>query len=190
MKQDCGGAKVPKAPLAQTNCSQESLFCSLCLFYQLSPTDPSQGRLNFLFSLNIYFFSLAILEALCKGKINSRRLGTPGAARQRCSQQMRGLASRCGGDNGVQAGLALARGSCQANGGEGWEPFSSGNCQERMRKSQRWQVSSPGGVIAAISQRRGQFQTAATRAVLEAAQDACGSLSLSPLFPPFVSSLA
>lgn len=189
MKQDCGGEKLPKAPLAQTNCSQESLFCSLCLFYQLSPTDPSQARLNFLFFLNVYFFSLAILEALCKGKINSRRLGAPGAAGQRCSQQRRGShpavegqcrAGRVGAGQGELPSLWWRRMGALFQ----WE-LPGENAQ-----SQRWQVSSPGNVIAAVPQRRGQFQTAATRAVLEAAQDACGSLSLSPLFPPFVSSLA
>lgn len=56
MKQDYGGEKVPEAPPAQTNCSRESLSCSVCLFYKLSSTDPSRGRLNFLFFLNIYIF--------------------------------------------------------------------------------------------------------------------------------------
>lgn len=56
MKQDYGGEKVPEAPLAQTNCSRESPSPSACLFYKLSPTDPSQGRLDFLFFLNVYIY--------------------------------------------------------------------------------------------------------------------------------------
>lgn len=56
MKQDYDREKVPEAPLAQTNCSQESPSRSVCLFYKLSPTDASRGRLNFLFFLNVCFF--------------------------------------------------------------------------------------------------------------------------------------
>lgn len=69
----------PRGSPGQTDCSRESPSRSACLFYKLSPTDPSQGRLDFLFFLNVYifFFQLAILEALCKGKINSGEAGNP-----------------------------------------------------------------------------------------------------------------
>lgn len=56
MKQDYGGEKAPEAPLAQTNCSRESPSRPACLFYKLSPTDASRGRLHFLFFLNTHFF--------------------------------------------------------------------------------------------------------------------------------------
>lgn len=67
---------------------------------------------------------------------------------------MRGLESCCGGNNGGQAGLELARGSCQANGGEGWEPFSIGNCQERMHKV-RGGRSPALGMLLLLSPREG-----------------------------------
>lgn len=77
MKQDCGGEKVPKALLAQTNYSQESLFCSLCLFYPLSPTDPSQGRLNFLFFLNIFFFFTCYFRGSLQRENKQQEAGNP-----------------------------------------------------------------------------------------------------------------
>lgn len=95
----------------------------------------------------------------------------------------------CRGGWWGQAGLALAGGSCQANGGdaraEGWEPFPSRNCQDRSGRS-----AAPGVPLLVVPGGRGQPQTVEVGAVLETAEDACGYPSLSPAFPPFVSSLA